>query len=111
MDDLTMEYIKFKEIKTSYQILREDMIGKHNEVISNIDEKIAEIDARMSEIAHIVNMNAFPSISNQFENIKEQMCDEYCKMPFVYCSKYKDVNEAHEMMMKEVCEGCPLERL
>lgn len=40
-------------------------------------------------------------VSDFFEDIKEQMCDDFCRWP-------------HELTQKEldaVCEECPLERI
>ena len=46
-----------------------------------------------------------------FQQIKEEMCDHYCAMPECYLQKYKDPDEAHEVMVNECCTECPLERL
>ena len=51
------------------------------------------------------------TIPQIFEEIKEQTCDLFCKMPDMYLAMYKDPNEAHEMMLKEQCKRCPLGRL
>ena len=53
--------------------------------------------------------NAKPvSIAEQIENIKEEMCDNYCKMPYKYSS-----NEWLEVAYSEdsPCISCPLNRL
>lgn len=53
--------------------------------------------------------NAKPvSIAEQIENIKEEMCDNYCKMPYRYSS-----NEWVEVAYSKdsPCISCPLNRL
>ena len=44
-----------------------------------------------------------PTVSDIFEEIKSNMCDNYCK----YSARYKDYDE----MLEEVCSKCPLNRL
>ena len=39
--------------------------------------------------------------SQEMEEIKEQMCDKYCRMPDWYAGD----------QLEEVCENCPLNRL
>ena len=50
-------------------------------------------------------------MNSDVEKIKEEMCDHYCAMPECYLQKYKDPDEAHEVMVNECCTKCPLERL
>lgn len=45
------------------------------------------------------------------EAIKEEMCDEYCKMPEYYLGIYEDPDKANEVMVNNCCCKCPLERL
>jgi hypothetical protein len=51
------------------------------------------------------------TITNMFEDIKEDICDHKCRFPELYRSMYKDPDEADEYMMKEECERCQLQRL
>lgn len=55
--------------------------------------------------------NAVQGNNTITEQIKEEMCDHYCKMSEFYLSQYKDPDEAHEVMVNECCAKCPLERL
>ena len=41
----------------------------------------------------------------------EEMCDNYCKFPDQYYAKYKDSDEAIDMLLKEKCEDCPLSKI
>lgn len=53
--------------------------------------------------------NAKPvSIAEQIEDIKEDMCDNYCKMPYRYSA-----NEWEEIVYSDdsPCNNCPLNRL
>lgn len=59
----------------------------------------------------LVDRNRFEVVYENIEQIKEEMCDHYCKMPEFYLSQYKDPDEAHEVMVNECCAKCPLERL
>lgn len=51
------------------------------------------------------------TISQQFETIKEEMCDYYCKFPKESRLKFEDGEDAMEWLQKEYCEDCPLGRL
>jgi hypothetical protein len=46
-------------------------------------------------------MDEQKTISEMFEDIKEQMCDKYCKY----------VDELGEEEIDELCTNCPLNRL
>ena len=48
------------------------------------------------------------SISEQIEDVKQEMCDNYCKMPYRYSA-----NEWEELLNdnKAPCNECPLNRL
>lgn len=46
-------------------------------------------------------------MSNLYKTMCE-FCDEYCKMPQEYLSRFKDTDEANERMSIEECETCPL---
>ena len=62
-------------------------------------------------------LNAIDSLGGRndtigaFEKIKEEMCDEYCKMPEYYLEIYEDPDKANEVMVNNCCCKCPLERL
>ena len=45
------------------------------------------------------------------EDVAGSMCDKYCKYPQKYKKKYQDEDEAHNRMIDEVCEDCPLSKL
>lgn len=47
----------------------------------------------------------------ELEEIKADICDNYCKYPEQYWLEYEDSVEAHEQMLREQCEECPLNRL
>jgi len=51
------------------------------------------------------------TITEQFEAIKEQMCDNYCRFPALSKETIEDENEAFEWLMNEHCSNCPLNRL
>ena len=44
------------------------------------------------------------SVSEIIENVKTEMCDEYCKYPYQFSEDEQDALYA-------ICETCPLERL
>ena len=44
----------------------------------------------------------------ELEEIKESICDNYCKYPDMYLSEYSDPDEANTAMMNEECVYCPL---
>jgi hypothetical protein len=45
------------------------------------------------------------------EQIIETMCDDYCKKPLEYLTKYKDPDAAQDNMWNEACIKCPLFKL
>lgn len=45
------------------------------------------------------------------EEVKEDLCDNYCKYPGEYYLLYEDSEVAHECMLQDVCADCPLNRL
>jgi hypothetical protein len=47
------------------------------------------------------------SITEQIEDIKEQICNEYCKYP----EQWDDKAMGYELCESEVCARCPLNRL
>ena len=44
----------------------------------------------------------------EFEEIRESICDNYCKYPDMYLSDYADPDEANTAMINEECVYCPL---
>lgn len=51
------------------------------------------------------------TISQEFEDIKQKMCDNYCRFPELSLQTIQDPNEAYEWLMHNYCENCPLQRL
>jgi len=51
------------------------------------------------------------TITEQFESIKERICDQYCKYPDMAKLAYEDPDEAMERLMHSYCEHCPLMEL
>jgi len=47
----------------------------------------------------------------EIEEIKEAICNEYCRYPEEYLSMYSDPDEANTEMINEVCDYCPLGNL
>ena len=47
------------------------------------------------------------TISEQMEEIKQIMCDKYCKFPYLW----DEEKEGQELCESELCENCPLNRL
>lgn len=52
------------------------------------------------------------TITEQISQVKEIICDEFCRYPDEYLGKYKDPDEANDVMDREVCSKyCPLNEL
>ena len=49
--------------------------------------------------------------TDEIEQIKEDMCDNFCKWPEWYLMNYEDSEEAHDAMVEDMCSECPLNRL
>ena len=49
--------------------------------------------------------------TEKMEQIKEQMCDNYCKYPNQYYLAHEDPEEGFEEMLRDICENCPLNDL
>lgn len=47
-------------------------------------------------------------IAARLTEVKEEMCDSYCLWPYDYLMHFEDSKEAHEAMLREMCEDCPL---
>lgn len=51
------------------------------------------------------------TITSQFEQIKADICDNYCKWPEIYMEIEQDPDEAYERLLNEKCAECPLQKL
>ena len=51
------------------------------------------------------------TIAEQVEAVKEQICRDYCKHTEAYLATYKDLDEANEKLLADMCNFCPLCRL
>lgn len=51
------------------------------------------------------------TITRQFEQIKGQMCDDYCKWLEIFMEIEQDPDEAYEKLLNEKCADCPLQKL
>ena len=47
------------------------------------------------------------SISEILEEVKEQMCDDYCRYP----RDWDEEGEGMELIYSDICTNCPLNRL
>lgn len=52
-------------------------------------------------------MDERKTICDMFEDIKEEMCDKYCKFP----EKFDCDDEEQYEAFNEICANCPLNRL
>lgn len=57
------------------------------------------------------NNRAEMSISEIIEDVKEHICDEYCRYTQEYRKTYTNPDEAEEKMTADRCSYCPLNRL
>lgn len=48
------------------------------------------------------------TITQQLEDIKEQMCDKYCRFPELSRNTASDADEAFEWLMHNCCDKCPM---
>lgn len=56
-------------------------------------------------------MSKEKTVYKVLEEVTGAMCDNYFKYPEVYLSRYKDPDEAYDVMGDEQCQHCPLSRL
>lgn len=49
------------------------------------------------------------TISEVFEDIKQEMCEHYCRFPNEFCEDDPDADP--DEMYEQICSGCPLMRL
>ena len=43
--------------------------------------------------------------------IEKEICDKYCKYPDICRSERKDPDEAEDLLYKEYCSGCPMNKI
>ena len=46
------------------------------------------------------------TITQQFEDIKEDICNQYCRCPYIW-----DEEKDGELLDSEICKNCPLNKL
>ena len=51
------------------------------------------------------------TITSQIEQIKAQICDDYCKWLEIFMEIEQDPDEAYERLLNEKCADCPLQKL
>lgn len=56
-------------------------------------------------------MSKMSELAARIDEVKEKMCDEYCKWPLAYSLDYVSKEQAHEAVLRERCAECPLNRL
>ena len=47
----------------------------------------------------------------KLEELKERICDEYCKFPDNYALLYGDTDAAQEALEERACKECPLNEM
>ena len=65
---------------------------------------------------HMESRDKRKTITAQFEEIKEQMCDKYCKYPDEVHQRYlldefENEEDKFEYLMEHYCKDCPLQKL
>lgn len=51
------------------------------------------------------------SIAEIIEDVKTEICDNYCKFPEMVMSMVKDIDAAEDELYRKHCDSCPLSRL
>ena len=51
------------------------------------------------------------SVTDIIEDVKQKICDDYCKFPDECLAKYSDLDIADDELYRQYCENCPLNRL
>ena len=51
------------------------------------------------------------TVTETIQKCADKICDEYCKFPEQYFSKYADEHEAEEKLYRERCDKCILNEL
>ena len=49
--------------------------------------------------------------TEEIEEIKAKICDDYCRYTQDYLECYKDPDEAYEKLLADMCQYCPLTKL
>lgn len=59
------------------------------------------------------NNRADMTITEQFESIKQRICDKYCKYPQIVHEQWlkEEIEDRDEYLYKTHCESCPLNEL
>ena len=57
------------------------------------------------------NNKAEMTVGEIIEDVKEQICDEYCKYTEQYLACYKDPDEAQEKLLADICQFCVMREL
>ena len=53
-------------------------------------------------------MSKMKDMAIRIEELKEDICDNYCKYPEDFRCRYPNSDYAQEIMWQEVCQDCPL---
>lgn len=56
-------------------------------------------------------MSVMKTVMQTIEEVVGKMCNEYCKFPEEYISKYSDEDERDDKLYTDRCENCPLNKL
>lgn len=80
-------------------------------VVPRVHEDDGRVDGVFTEGEFEVNEQNDRTISEEFEDIKMQMCEHYCKYPKQYQMEHEDSEAAFDLMISEICAECPLNRL
>lgn len=51
------------------------------------------------------------SIAEIIEDVRTEICDDYCKYPELARSMVKDIDAAEDELYRKHCDSCPLSRL
>lgn len=51
------------------------------------------------------------TVTQIMEQVKSEICDDYCKWPEEYLQIHNDPDEAQAYMLAEKCTTCPLQKL
>lgn len=83
-------------------------MGKNPTVFNYRDYELAqdEIHRLRGQLANMEIKNRIV-VTDILEQVKADMCDDYCKVPGI-CQK-AGIDE--DLMLKDFCKHCPLERL
>lgn len=82
--------------------------SKASETISEYYKERSENYGKVAEWLMELKEIKAKTVSQQIEEVKEQMCNNYCKYPNEYD---KDMHDGVELCDSGICENCPLNRL